>query len=248
MRSALKEGRPKKVVLTALLKKMRAFFPEEIRGFGAALYHRLAAPGFAPFHRKVALEVTDHLKSGWVLDVGTGPGLLLAEIARRNQRLKLVGLDLSREMLRIASTGARGDNVGSARFVRANVKRLPFSDGAFDLVLSTASLHHWRDPEAGIRECLRVTRPRGSCWIYDLRTDVGCRAHAKNIPGGRLRSGLLGIVFRFHGVRPREFSKDKVAEWLDGSDVQVELKQTYLKLVMRGASSHVPCELNVAAI
>lgn len=39
--------------------------------------------------------------------------------------------------------------------------KMPFEDGAFDVVLSNACFEHFRDAEAAARECLRVTRPGG---------------------------------------------------------------------------------------
>ena len=220
------------------------------------LYEKLATPGLSQFHQQVASEITSLLSSGSVLDVGTGPGHLLVEVARRHPNLKLVGLDLSRKMLRIAKelteqdgkvrvsiTEARSQKPEvrtplssvlcplSIRLVRADVRNIPFSDGAFDLVVSTLSIHHWHDPVRGIQECLRVTAPGGHCWIYDLRTDVSQRMYAKLITGGKLRRLLLSWVFKFHGVDPRQYRACTVASWLGGgTTVQAEVHTAYLKL------------------
>ena len=69
--------------MLALSKRMRGLLPEEINGLSAVLYDRVATPGFSPFYRKVASEVVSKLASGRILDVGTGPGRLLSEIAER---------------------------------------------------------------------------------------------------------------------------------------------------------------------
>lgn len=230
--------------MASWLHRIRTFLPQEIPGPIAALYEKLATPGLSQFHQQVASEITSLLSSGSVLDVGTGPGHLLVEIARLNPNLKLVGLDLSRKMLKIAkqllernetvvrdflSTTAN-INPG-VRLVRADVRNLPFSDGAFDLVVSTLSIHHWHDPVRGIQECLRVTAPGGRCWIYDLRTDVSQRMHAKLITGGGLRRLLLSWVFKFHGVDPGQYQACTVASWLGGgATVQAEVHAAYLKL------------------
>ena len=58
---------------------------------------------------------------------------------------------------------------------------LPFAAGAFDLVLSTLSAHHWADPTAAINEQVRVLRPGGQLRIYDLR-----------------REGLEGLLRSWH--------------------------------------------------
>ena len=222
---------------------IRAFLPQEIPGLMAIIYEKVAAPGLAGLHAQVASEVVSVLRCGRVLDVGAGPGHLLEEIARRAPGLELVGIDLSRTMLRIAeAVTRRGLTAGVSqpqrrvRLVHADVRALPFTDGAFDLVVSTLSLHHWRSPAEGLRECLRATAPGGRCWIYDLRTDVSARTHARFVTGGWLRRLALGRVFRFHGVGPDQYRTDVVAEWLgDGATVRIDVRPTYLKLSMQRA-------------
>ncbi len=234
--------------MIALLHKTRPFLPQEICGPVATLYEKVATPGLRQFHRQVASEITSSLISGRVLDVGTGPGHLLVEIARQNPDLELTGCDLSRKMLKIAKQSLERNGMSCAegltdsvattantntgiRLVRADVRELPFSDNAFDLVVSTLSIHHWRDPASGIRECLRVTAPGGRCWIYDLRTDVSTRTHAKFVTGKGLYRLALGWIFKFHGVDPRQYQVPKIVSWLDSSaTVHAEIREAYLKL------------------
>jgi SAM-dependent methyltransferase len=47
---------------------------------------------------------------------------------------------------------------GSARCVAATAERLPFDDQSFDAALAFATVHHWPDPLAGLREMQRVAR------------------------------------------------------------------------------------------
>jgi ubiquinone/menaquinone biosynthesis C-methylase UbiE len=213
------------------------------------LYEKVAIGGLRGFHQQVASAITSSLKSGRVLDVGTGPGQLLIEITRRNPNLELVGIDLSRKMLKIAKrlteqdakvcaeaaatdlvpTTVRTD--ANIRLVRGDVRNLPFSDGEFDLVVSTLSLHHWHDPARGIQECLRVTAPGGRCWIYDLRTDASVRTHAKLVTGEGLGRLARSWIFKFHGVDPKQYEARTVTSWLGaGAMVQAEVYAAYLKL------------------
>ncbi len=235
--------------MTSWLGKFRTFLPQAIHGPVAVLYDRVATPGLRQFHRKVALEVASSLKSGSVLDVGTGPGHLLVEIARQNPDLELTGCDLSRKMLKIAKQSIEpvatvcvdpastdvmpttAETNPGVRLVRADVQNLPFSDNTFDLVVSTLSIHHWYDSAKGIRECLRVTAPGGRCWIYDLRTDVPAGTHAKLITGNWLGRLVLSWIFRFHGIDPRQYQTPAVVSWLGhGAMVQAQVHAAYLKL------------------
>ncbi len=111
------------------------------------------------------------------------------------------------------------------------MRELPFPDNAFDLVVSTLSIHHWHDPASGIRECMRVTAPGGRCWIYDLRTDIPVKAHAKLVTGEGLGRLALSWIFKFHGVDPKQYQAPAIVSWLDGNaTVQTQIHTAYLKL------------------
>jgi len=62
-------------------------------------------------------------------------------------------------------------------------ERLPFADGAFDLVLSRYSAHHWHDLRAGLREARRVLRAGGHAVFVDVVT-----------PGSPLRDTFLQSI------------------------------------------------------
>lgn len=111
--------------------------------------------------------------AGRALDVGSGPGKLALELARRSPALSVVGIDLSPEMVRLAVENAREAGLSErATFREGGVEAIPFPEASFDLVVSTLSLHHWSDPVAGLREIGRVTRPFGRYFVLDLRRDI----------------------------------------------------------------------------
>ena len=47
---------------------------------------------------------------------------------------------------------------GAARCVAAAAESLPFEDQSFDAAMAFATVHHWQDPIAGLREMRRVAR------------------------------------------------------------------------------------------
>lgn len=46
----------------------------------------------------------------------------------------------------------------AAPCIAAAAERLPFADQTFDAAMAVATIHHWRDPIAGLREMRRVAR------------------------------------------------------------------------------------------
>ena len=204
----------------------------------ARLYRKVATRGLRRFHRQVASEICSSLTRGRLLDVGTGPGRLLVEIARRSPDLELVGVDISQTMLKMAAEAMRSAQTDPVQLVRADVRDLPFPDGSFEMVVSTLSLHHWRDWKRGVRECFRVTAPGGRCWIYDLRTDVPAKALADLAGGEGLGRAVLGWVFKFHGVKPKDYEAGSVAQWLGrGATVRAEAHAAHLRLNIHKASN-----------
>src|SRR3984885_14640514 len=60
---------------------------------------------------------------------------------------------------------------GAARCVAAAAENLPFEDQSFDAAMAFATVHHWQDPIAGLREMRRVAR-RVVVFTYDA-TEAG---------------------------------------------------------------------------
>ena len=165
-------------------------------GRGSRIYDRIAGILLRRLYQRVAAEVDAAVPSGAaVLDVGTGPGRLLVELARRRPDLRLTGVDLSADMVAIAQRNVRrAGQEGQVEVRRADVAALPFEDGAFDLVVSTLSLHHWGVVRVAVTELARVLRPGGALWIYDLHSvaDVLVAAADEAFPGRPLRPTFLG--------------------------------------------------------
>ena len=101
----------------------------------------------APF--EAALEAVDAPVTD-VLDLGTGTGSGAAIVVRRFPDARVVGVDLSAEMLERARV-----NVPGAEFRRADASSLPFPDESFDLV-AHANMIPFFD------EVARVLRPGGT--------------------------------------------------------------------------------------
>ncbi len=105
-----------------------------------------------------------------ILDVACGAGDLLRQIvkhARRDDRVILgIGLDRNERVLDHARE--KSANYPELIWVRADALALPFSSGAFDLVMCSCFLHHLDPPEATrlLAEAARLSR--GGIVVSDL--------------------------------------------------------------------------------
>jgi ubiquinone/menaquinone biosynthesis C-methylase UbiE len=100
-----------------------------------------------------------------VLDLACGPGFVALEFSKHAR--EVVGVDLTAEMLKKARVLARREGFDNVTFRRADVNRLSFPDGAFDLVVTRASFHHFPEPERVLKEMARVMKKHGRILISD---------------------------------------------------------------------------------
>jgi ubiquinone/menaquinone biosynthesis C-methylase UbiE len=115
--------------------------------------------------RVVALAVARVPAPDRVLDVGSGTGYALRQLAARLPGAgAFLGIDAAPRMVEVAR---RGTNDPRVTFAHGVAEKLPADDGAYDLVVSTTSFDHWTSQDAGIRECTRVLRPGGTLVLTD---------------------------------------------------------------------------------
>lgn len=161
-------------------------------GEGSLWYDRLAPHLLGPFYRRVAEQVVAVQGIRDILDVGCGPGHVTLAVAKRGAHLLVRGVDLSADMVHRATNNAI--HLGLAERVRFDTSertRLPYEDAAFDLVISTLSMHHWEDVPGMLRELVRVVRPGGQIWIYDVQqAAMDAHALAAAVPGEALKTSI----------------------------------------------------------
>lgn len=104
-----------------------------------------------------------------VVELGCGPGYFSPAVAATVPRGELVLVDLQAEMLELART--RLANMANARFVRADVTRLPIESGTVDAILVVLMLGEVPDRDACVSECRRVLRADGVVLFAESRRD-----------------------------------------------------------------------------
>jgi ubiquinone/menaquinone biosynthesis C-methylase UbiE len=87
----------------------------------------------------------------------------LARFAR-----KVIGIDLSNEMLRRARAIAREREVRNVEFRQGDAVKLPLDSHSVDAAFCVMVLHFLADPQRAIKGICRVIRPGGSVILVDL--------------------------------------------------------------------------------
>jgi arsenite methyltransferase len=110
----------------------------------------------------LALQPGEH-----VLDIGSGPGFLAAEMASEvGGTGRVVGVDPSESMLAIGAR--RGAPV---EYVEGDALALPFPDETFDAAVATQVYEYVADMPAALSEARRVLKPGGRLLILDTDWD-----------------------------------------------------------------------------
>jgi SAM-dependent methyltransferase len=101
-----------------------------------------------------------------VLDVASGPGLVVGAFARVVRRA--TGIDVTPAMLARARDLAAAAGLDNVTFTEGDVSHLPWDDGTFSIVVSRFAFHHFPEPAAVLAEMRRVCRPGGRLVVCDL--------------------------------------------------------------------------------
>jgi ubiquinone/menaquinone biosynthesis C-methylase UbiE len=94
-----------------------------------------------------------------VLDVGCGSGWATRLLSEKAKRGRVVGIDISDEMVRIARESS--DGLLNVEFQVASAESLPFADARFTHAFSMESLYYYRDVLRALKEIHHVLVAEG---------------------------------------------------------------------------------------
>jgi 2-polyprenyl-3-methyl-5-hydroxy-6-metoxy-1,4-benzoquinol methylase len=191
-----------------------------------------------------------HLRPGAsLLDVGSGPGTITVDLARRLAPGTVMGVDASADVVEQARAHAVAEGVTNVTFETANAYDLDAADGSFDIVHTHQLLQHLARPVDALREFRRVTGVDGLVaarevdyagiiihphipaldeWL-DLLLRMGRNNGGEPSAGRRLKSWAQDAGFTDITVSASTwlFETDEQREWWGGSWADRALHSSY---------------------
>jgi ubiquinone/menaquinone biosynthesis C-methylase UbiE len=188
--------------------------------FGGSLYgadQSEAAPAAAveaSLGCGVPTAVADLAEGETVLDLGSGAGAdVLISAKRVGSSGRVIGLDMTDEMLDLARRNAEEAGAENVEFLKGMIEEIPLPDSSVDVVISNCVLNLSSDKPRVFGEISRVLRPGGRFAVSDVISDddmdeqtradmaewTGCIAGAltkADFESELTAAGLEGIEFR----------------------------------------------------
>jgi ubiquinone/menaquinone biosynthesis C-methylase UbiE len=179
-----------------------------MEGFIANWYARQTAKDIDEF-RAAAQRLAPQIKPGArVLEIAPGPGYLAIELARLT-RCRMIGLDISRTFVAIASDNAEKAGIDVC-FNQGDAAELPYPGDVFDFIVCRAAFKNFSRPLAALDEMHRVLKPGGNALIIDLRKDFSPQEVNDYVRGkGVINAALIKLTFNTM-LKKRAYTQDGI--------------------------------------
>ncbi len=160
---------------------------EAVRRF----YERTPFPGYPPHDSLHALRIRAERSvfarlldraiaaDARIVEVGCGTGQMCLYLARADRLV--VGVDLARAPLRLASAAARRFGLGRVQFVETDLQQPALTPGSFDVVYSSGVVHHTPNPAASFARLVELARPGGTIVLGVYNTFARVPTHLRRL-------------------------------------------------------------------
>jgi len=189
-----------------------------MEGFIAAWYARQTAKDMDEI-TKTARRLASHIKPGFrVLEIAPGPGYLAIELTKLTG-CRMVGVDISRTFVRIASENAEKAGVDVA-FEQGDAADLQLPTNGFDFIVCRAAFKNFARPLAALDEMHRVLKPAGTALIIDLRKDFSAQDVNDYVKGkGVINGAIIKLTFNTM-LKKRAYTTESINQLVVQSQFQ----------------------------
>ena len=157
--------------------------------------------GLHSIWRKKVVKLLIDKKPIKILDIATGTGDLAIDLTKTNAR-KIVGADISKEMLKIARNKVNSRNLnGIIEIQLGDAEKLNFQDNYFDAITCSFGVRNFDDLSKALQEIKRILKPNGTFVVLET-------SNPEKFPFKQIHRLYIKNIVPFVG---RMFSKDKYA-------------------------------------
>jgi SAM-dependent methyltransferase len=195
-----------------------------------------------------------------VLDLGSGGGIDVLLSARRvGPTGKAYGLDMTDEMLALASENQTQAGVANVEFLKGEIERIPLPDNSVDVIISNCVINLSADKDRVLSEALRVLKPGGRFAVSDVVVRgsvpdevrksmllwVGCIAGA--LEENEYLAKLKNAGFENAAVEPtRVYNVEDARHFLTEAGIDVDaiapqVNENFMSAFIRASKPKAPC-------
>lgn len=207
------------------------------------LLNRVLSLGIDTIWRKKAINQIKADQPKVILDVATGTADVALEIANRLQAEKIVGLDISAEMLEIGRKKvAKKDLSELITLQQGDSENMPFADNTFDAITVAFGVRNFENLEKGLKEMNRVLKKDGKLVVLEF-------SRPTLFPFKQLFNGyfkyILPQIGRLTSKDPKAYSYlyESVQAFPDGKDFIKVLEATGYQ-----ENKNIPLSLGICSI
>lgn len=195
------------------------------------ILNRLLSLGIDTIWRKNAINMLKPHDPKHMLDIATGTADLAIEAAHRLSPEKIVGMDISQEMLNIGDKKLERKQLEDLITLEVgDSENLKYATSSFDAVMCAFGVRNFENLENGLAEMHRVLKPGGQCMILEFSKPKvfplkqGFNIYFKNI---------LPVIGRIQSKDPRAYKYlyESVQAFPDYEDFEAILKKIGFKKI-----------------
>ena len=129
-----------------------------------------------------------HMNNPVILDIGSGPGILLERVYHNFPQSYLIGLDRSPEMQMTAQNHLKNQPI---HLVIGDSEFIPLQHDSVDIIISRFSVCYWNNVQNAVQEIKRILRPNGFGFFQMLNKDFS-----------KFRLMMMKLLMNIHHTPP----------------------------------------------